>query len=187
MADEKRLKEVFQTIDTHDEEMDAMRARLALRLEQESLPQQEPIRAVVTRWLPMAAILLFALVLINQNRPRVTLTGLEPDVLIDMAAVSSPLIAKQVDILRNSEDPFERDAARVILCQQLPETEALAIAMEGVQETFSHDYRSFYLEYLIDHGESVQVSEALVENMLDIENDPTCAYLLRELLKFSVG
>lgn len=183
MADETRLKEIFEGIECDAEEAVAMRLRLASTLT--TGYQRDTPGSALLRWSPLAAMVVVALFLVLQNQPKVELLGQDPEVLLSMAEAKQSLLVEAAMSMRESTNPAERDAARIILCKQLPPQEGLKLALEGAKESIHPAYRSFYLEYLVDHGEEFRPEEVMVEYLLDVESDETCVYLLRELLKFT--
>ncbi len=173
MAD-KSLKSSYRGIAAEEAEMARYRARLA-----SALSRPRPRRA----WLLLpataaAAVLLFLL----PGRVDEGLSQLNLAQLQQLSTVASDtLLDKARNLATDGERPDRWNAVMLLCLHESPDL-AVQYAAQGVQEDPRAEFRSFYLEYLLDHADERRYNTALIEELIDREPDVLCLRLFRQLL-----
>ena len=177
MANEP-LKELYKTIRTDEREMAVYRAGLGREL---SKSRQQSLWRGWLVAVPVALVLLLVFVPRQQALPEGT-----PEQLKDwvMTQTSPDTVRERAIKAFAGSDPLKRSNAALILCLLGPESQGIAIASELLPNEPRPDFRSFYLEYLLDHADEYRFNMARIENLMDDEADPLCLSLYRKLLHF---
>jgi hypothetical protein len=72
-----------------------------------------------------------------------------------------------------------------VLVLTQPEGKALEAAARGVLSDPRPEFRSFYLEYLLDYADSFELNAEKIEELMEDEDDEVCFDLYARLLKMA--
>jgi hypothetical protein len=183
MADEHDLRELFAGIEPSEQEMAIYRSRLATTLESR---QRRP-RAWM--WLAASVPLLASLVwiagLVSTGSPGLPQQTLEE--LRSLVAETSDLegLRETARRLERNAEGLERHNATMVLCLTQPDGQALRSAATGIESDPRSEFRSFYLEYLLDYADTYQLNPDRIEQLMESENDAVCLDLYGWLLRMT--
>jgi len=79
----------------------------------------------------------------------------------------------------------ERYNATLVLVLTQPEGKALEAAARGVVTDPRPEFRSFYLEYLLDYADSFELNAEKIEELMEDEDDEVCFDLYARLLRMA--
>jgi len=176
MADES-LKSYYREIEADEPEMARYRARLRRSI-------TKPSRSRI--WMPLAATAaaaLFAawfLITPSVDFPQQTL-----DELKSFARTCPPEALQRAGELVRRPDGMNRLNAMMLLTLTDDSAKAVPIAAQGVLEDPRPEYRSYYLEYLLDHADERRYNCRMVEDLMDRETDQLCIKLYRQLFRIA--
>jgi hypothetical protein len=177
MADES-LKDVLQTIEADETEMQRYRARLAPKLRRRSsfywlAPIGVATAAAVAVWIFMVW-------------PRqIIFSPLSLDQVHAMASKSSPEILEKARTLAGEGKGEARWNANMLLCLVETEDRVVACAGRGIEEDPRPEFRASYLELLLDRADEHQYNTTEIERNMDREEDSVCMALYQELLRIA--
>jgi hypothetical protein len=178
MADES-LKSHYRDIEAGESEMVRYREGLRQKL-------AEPRRSKIKIWMPLAATAAAALCAAwffmppTADFPQQTL-----DELQSFALTCTPDTLQRAGELVDQPNGFNRLNAMMLLTLTDTEAKAVPIAAQGIQEDPRSDYRSYYLEYLLDHADERRYNCQIVEDLMDRETDQLCQKLYRQLFRIA--
>ncbi len=182
MAGEHELKQLFEGMEPSEQELAAYRSRLAATLESRS----RRTRGWVWLWAggPLLASLAVIVWLVStpHGLPQRTLEELRT-----LVTVTSDLegLRETAQRLEKSATGLDRHNATMMLCLTQPDGEALQAAASGVVSDPRPEFRSFYLEYLLDHAEAFELNPDRVEELMEAEEDALCLDLYARLLSLA--
>jgi hypothetical protein len=172
MADES-LKSHYRQIEAGESEMSRYRDGLRHKL-------AEPRRSWI--WMPLAATAVAAVfaawILLT---PAVDFPQQSLEELQSFAQTCTPETLQKAGALVRRPDGFNRLNAMMLLTLTDEDARAVPIAAQGVQEDPRSEYRSYYLEYLLDHADERRYNCRMVEDLMDRETDQLCIKLYRQL------
>ena len=174
------LKDLYRDMDADPGEMDRYRAGLAGRLEQRA---RSP-------WLPLALIPLAAALLVFWLRPTqvplATALALldSPEQIEELMAVRQPTREEYLPLV--GVDSLVGLDAGVLLILDGPKQQAMETAATAVRVDPRADFRTFYLEFLIEEGEDYSFNPSLIEELMDRESDRVNRKLLARLLQLAL-
>jgi hypothetical protein len=175
MAD-KFLKSFYADIQAEEAEMARYRARLAPRL----------LRPQRMRWLiPLGVTAIAATVLLILLAPAhpTPFYPLTLDQIRTMAAKGSFDMIEEARNIAQSKKSEARWNANLFLCLASRNDRVMDYAAKGIREDPRPQFRSAYIELLLDSADEHRYSTIEIESLMDREYDSTCLCLFRELFR----
>lgn len=173
MADS--LKDLYSNTEPDDQELHLLRAGLRQKLP----PQPRPVFSL---WLPAAGLLTAAAIVFVLFMPQPGQD--DPFFLSELQVMVAhhPNDALAMADRWQEKDGLHRLDAMMIRVLSAPEGDAPKIAAEAILEEPRPEFRTAYLEYLLDHADEFIFDPTVVETLIDRETDPVNIKLFQTLL-----
>lgn len=183
MASEHELKQLFEGMEPSEQELAGYRSRLAATLESRS-------RRLWRGWVWLAAggplLASLAAVVWFLSVPQSLSERTLQEVQALVASTSDvEELRRRAELLERRGQGLDRHNATMVLCMTQPEGKALEAAARGVVSDPRPEFRSFYLEYLLDYAESFELNAERIEELMDDEEDELCFDLYARLLRLA--
>jgi len=183
MATEHELKRLFAGLEPSEQELAVYRSKLAATLEARS-----PRRRRVWVWLAAGGPLLASLAAVVwffSAPPSLDERTLEEVQALVTLASDHEALRRRAERLEQRGRGRERYNATMVLVLTQPEGKALEAAARGVVTDPRPEFRSFYLEYLLDYADSFELNAEKIEELMEDEDDEVCFDLYARLLRMA--
>ena len=174
------LKNMHRHIEADEAEMAVYRNALGAHLKQTAQP-----RAFAWWWFALPTAAALALIAVLSLYPRQQpewLLDQTPEQLLSRIDASDQAFIDQAHGAFSENYGIAQANARLLVMHFADEAKAMKLAYEGINKDPRPDFRSFYLEWMLDRADSYVWNQEVVESLMEKEDDPLCLALYNDFL-----
>jgi len=176
MENERNLASTLAHISASEDEMSEYRARLSRRMSE----QPRPLRWSFI-WVPLTALTVLALFLISPTHSFGPETFDDLQTWVTEVPDAQNLEQKALKQLQKGHGTNQLNAM-MVLCLMRSGEDAMNLAAQALVQENRPAFRTFYLEFLLDHADRYAFNPEFIEGLMDRERDPVCLKLMKGLL-----